>query len=82
MEYLFPDQKTKLRLIIKIKKSITKFELKPDGPGFADALLSASLYNVRKNCNGRHKLNIKTKKIIILNEKNNSCSRCDRKSRW
>ena len=43
MEYLLPDQKTKLRLVIKIKKSIAKFELKFGCPGFADALLSASL---------------------------------------
>jgi len=43
IEYLFLDQKRKLRLVTKIKKSITKFDLKPDDLGFADASLSASL---------------------------------------
>ena len=43
MEYLFLNQKRKLRLVIKIKKSIARFELKPDDVGFADASLSASL---------------------------------------
>ena len=43
MEYLFLDQKRKLRLVTKIKKSITKFDLKPDDLGFADASLSVSL---------------------------------------
>ena len=43
MEYLFLDQKRKLRMVTKIKKSIAKFELKPDDLGFADASLSASL---------------------------------------
>ncbi|MBK8710999.1 MAG: IS110 family transposase [Niastella sp.] len=43
MEYLFLDQKRKLRMVIKIKKSIAKFELKPDDLGFADASLSAIL---------------------------------------
>lgn len=43
MEYLFLDQKIKLSMVTKIKKSIAKFELKPDDLGFADASLSASL---------------------------------------
>ena len=43
MEYLFLDKKRKLRLVSKNKKSIAKFELKPEDLGFADALLSASL---------------------------------------
>ncbi len=34
-EYLFPDQKRKLRLIQKIKNNIAKFELKPEDVGFA-----------------------------------------------
>ena len=43
MEYLFLDQKRKLKTVAKIKKSIAKFELKPDDFGFANASLSASL---------------------------------------
>lgn len=43
IEYLFLDQKRKLRLVTKIKKSITKFDLKPDDLGFANASISASL---------------------------------------
>lgn len=35
MEYLFLDQKRKLRLVQKIKKNIAKFELKPEDVGFA-----------------------------------------------
>jgi transposase len=34
MEYLFLDQKRKLRLVQKIKKNIAKFELKPEYVGF------------------------------------------------
>jgi transposase len=34
MEYLFLDQKRKLRLVQKIKKNIAKFELKPEDVGF------------------------------------------------
>ena len=37
MEYQFLNQKRKLRLVAKIKKSIAKFELKYDDLGFADA---------------------------------------------
>ena len=36
-EYLFLDQKRKLRLVQNIKKSITKFELKPEDVGFVIA---------------------------------------------
>ena len=32
--YLFLDQKRKLKLVARIKKSITKFEIKPDELGF------------------------------------------------
>ncbi len=35
IEYLFLDQKRKLKLVTKIKKSITKFDLKPKDLGFA-----------------------------------------------
>jgi transposase len=34
-EYLFHDQKRKIRVMNKIKKNIAKLELKPDDPGFA-----------------------------------------------
>jgi len=34
MEYLFLDQKRKLRLVQKIKKNIAKFELRPEDVGF------------------------------------------------
>jgi transposase len=37
MEYLFLDQKRKLRLVEKIKKNIAKFELKPEDVGFVTA---------------------------------------------
>jgi transposase len=37
MEYLFLDQKRKLRLVQKIKKNIAKFELKPEDVGFVTA---------------------------------------------
>ena len=33
-QYLFPDQKRKMKLVAKIKKTITKFELKPEDVGF------------------------------------------------
>lgn len=36
-DYLFFDQKRKLKLVTRIRKSITKFELKPDDLGFATA---------------------------------------------
>jgi hypothetical protein len=34
-EYLFLDQKRKMRVIDKIKRNITKLELKPEDVGFA-----------------------------------------------
>jgi transposase len=33
-EYLFPDQKRKLRLVQNIKRNIVKFEIKPEDIGF------------------------------------------------
>jgi hypothetical protein len=39
-EYLFLDQKRKLKLVEKIKKNIAKFELKPEDVGFVTASLS------------------------------------------
>ena len=33
-EYLFLDQKRKIKLLARIKKQITKFDLKPDEVGF------------------------------------------------
>jgi transposase len=33
-EYLFLDQKRKMKLVARIKKTITKFELKPEDVGF------------------------------------------------
>lgn len=33
-EYLFLDQKRKMKLVARIKKSITKFEIKPEDVGF------------------------------------------------
>ncbi len=36
-EYLFLDQKRKMRVIDKIKKNIAKLELKPEDVGFATA---------------------------------------------
>lgn len=42
-DYMFLDQKRKLKLVARIKKSIIKFELKPDDLGFADPLLLATL---------------------------------------
>lgn len=35
IQYLFLDQKRKQKLVARIKKSITKFEIKPDDLGFA-----------------------------------------------
>jgi len=37
-EYLFLDQKRKMKLISRIKKNITKFELKPEDVGFNKVL--------------------------------------------
>jgi len=36
-EYIFLDQKRKLRLVQNIKKNITKFEIKPKNLGFVTA---------------------------------------------
>lgn len=36
-EYLFLDEKRKLKLVQRIKKNITKFDLKPEDFGFATA---------------------------------------------
>ena len=41
-DYLFLDQKRKLKLVNRIKKSITKFELKPDELGFVNISLSTT----------------------------------------
>jgi len=35
LQYLFLDQKRKLKLVARIRKSITKFEIKPEQLGFA-----------------------------------------------
>ncbi len=40
-EYLFLDQKRKLRLVSRIKKNIAKFDIKPQDVGF-DKLLNTS----------------------------------------
>ena len=37
VQYLFLDQKRKLKLVARIRKSITKFEIKPDDLGFVTA---------------------------------------------
>jgi hypothetical protein len=34
-EYLFLDQKRKMKLVERIKKNITKFDIKPEDVGFA-----------------------------------------------
>ncbi len=41
-DYLFLDQKRKLKIVARIKKSITKFDLKPVDIGFADLSLSTT----------------------------------------
>ena len=38
IEYLFLDQKRKMRLVKRIKKTITKFDLKPEEVGFRNSL--------------------------------------------
>ena len=40
VEYLFLDQKRKLKLVARIRKSITKFEIKPEQLGFANMILN------------------------------------------
>ena len=37
IQYLFLDQKRKMKLVQRIRKSITKFEIKPDELGFVTA---------------------------------------------
>ena len=37
-EYLFLDQKRKMKLVSRIKKNIAKFELKPEDVGFSNLL--------------------------------------------
>ncbi len=37
VQYLFLDQKRKMKLVQRIRKSITKFEIKPDELGFVTA---------------------------------------------
>ena len=37
-EYLFLDQKRKMKLVNRIKKNIIKFELKPEDVGFCNSL--------------------------------------------
>jgi len=37
-EYLFLDQKRKLKLVSRIKKNIAKFELKPEDVGFGNMM--------------------------------------------
>ncbi len=41
IEYLFLDQKRKLKLVLRIKKNIAKFELKPEDVGL-DKILTIS----------------------------------------
>jgi hypothetical protein len=41
-DYLFLNQRRKLKLVARIRKSITKFELKPDDFGFANASLTTN----------------------------------------
>ena len=38
-EYLFLDQKRKMKLVSRIKKNIAKFELKPEDVGFNNTLI-------------------------------------------
>ena len=39
-EYLFLDQKRKLKMVSRIKKNIVKFELKPEDVGFCNSLIT------------------------------------------
>jgi hypothetical protein len=41
-DYLLLNQRRKLKLVARIRKSITKFELKPDDFGFANASLTTN----------------------------------------
>jgi len=38
-EYLFLDQKRKLKMVSRIKKNIVKFDLKPEDVGFSNSLI-------------------------------------------
>ena len=38
-EYLFLDQKRKLKLVTRLKKNIAKLELKPEDLGFSPTLV-------------------------------------------
>ncbi len=48
-EYLFLDQKRKMNVIQKIKKSIAKLEIKPEDLEFVTACLIRELQNVGQN---------------------------------
>lgn len=39
-EYFFLDQKRKLKLVSRIKKNISKFDLKPEDLGFVKHLIT------------------------------------------
>lgn len=41
-EYLFLDQKRKMRLVTRIKKNIIKFDIKPEDVGFGNSLILSS----------------------------------------
>ena len=41
-DYLFLDQKRKMKIVKQIRKSIAKFELKPDDIGFTDKAFSVT----------------------------------------
>jgi len=40
-EYLFLDQKRKLKMVSRIKKNIAKFDIKPEDVGFGNSLISS-----------------------------------------
>ncbi|MDZ4203761.1 MAG: IS110 family transposase [Bacteroidales bacterium] len=42
-QYLFLDQKRKLRMVTRIKKSIAKFDLKPEDVGFINSLSTCAI---------------------------------------
>jgi hypothetical protein len=41
-EYLFLDQKRKLKMVSRIKRNIAKFEIKPEDVGFNNLLNASS----------------------------------------
>jgi len=41
-EYLFLDQKRKLKMVARLKKNIAKLELKPEDLGFSLTLVSTN----------------------------------------